>query len=484
MKLSTLVDHLPEAPAPEVLGLSADSRGIEPGFLFAALPGTETDGTNYIDDAIGQGAVAVLAATGTQLRHPGVALITDDNPRRRYAELAARFYPRVPEVLAAVTGTNGKTSVAWFTRQIWQHLDVPAASLGTLGLHGPEIELTASLTTPEPVLLHRLLSEISELGIGHVAMEASSHGLDQFRLDGLRFKAAAFTNLSHDHLDYHGTETDYLAAKRRLFADLLLPGGTAVLNADEPQSASLADLCRARGADVVSFGVSPGADLRIANWSADESGQTFDLAASGMTENIHLDLFGAFQAMNAVCALALVVACGAETVTAAAALPGLAGAPGRMERVARTPDGGGIFVDYAHTPAALHAALEAARDHTAGQLSVVFGCGGDRDREKRAPMGRIAAELADHVIVTDDNPRTEDAAEIRAEILSASPGASELADRAEAIHRAATDLDAGDSLLIAGKGHESGQIVNAEVRPFDDCTVAREAAANLAGDWS
>ena len=410
----------------EIRGLSADSRKVGPGFLFAALPGSREDGRSYIDHAVDNGAVAVLAPTGTTLKdhEPPVRLVTDDNPRRRLALMAARFYGRQPEVVAAVTGTNGKTSVVSFTRQIWRHQGREAASLGTLGLCPARPGAPRSLTTPDPIELHRCLASLAEDGVEHLVMEASSHGLDQYRLDGIKITAAAFTNLSRDHLDYHGDMASYLAAKMRLFEELLAPGGTAVLNADS----------------------------------------------------------SVFEELVGLCALGLAIATGLTPEAAIEALPRLKGVPGRMERVARTPAGGQVFVDYAHTPGALETVLRAIAPHTEARLWVVFGCGGDRDRGKRPIMGEIACRLANRVIVTDDNPRGEDPAAIRREILAAAPQAEEFSDRGEANASAMAALGPGDVLVIAGKGHESGQIVGDRVLPFNDRDVARAAVTRLAGE--
>jgi len=465
----------------EIRGLSADSRKIGPGYLFAALPGTQVDGRNFIDDALGRGAVAVLAEPGTVLDESErpVALITDENPRRRLALMAARFFKVQPKVIAAVTGTNGKTSVAEFTRQIWQHLGHKAASLGTLGLLPPHADAPASLTTPDPVDLHRCLDAIARDGVDHLAMEASSHGLDQFRLDGVRIGAAAFSNLSRDHLDYHGSEQAYLAAKLRLFGELLAPDGTAVLNADAPEFGTLKALCAGRGLNIISFGAA-GGELRLTGLTTAAGGQRLTLVALGRRHDIVLPLAGRFQAANVLAALGLVIAGGESAETAVGALGQLSGVPGRLERVADTPAGGQVFVDYAHTPDALDTVLQALRPHATGRLFVVFGCGGDRDRGKRPIMGEVARSRADQVIVTDDNPRSEDPAAIRREIMTAAPEATEIGDRGRAIETAVGLLDDGDLLVVAGKGHEPGQIVGDRVLPFDDRDVVRAAVARLA----
>jgi UDP-N-acetylmuramoyl-L-alanyl-D-glutamate--2,6-diaminopimelate ligase len=473
----------PAAPETDIAGLTADSRQVQPGFLFAALAGTAANGADYIDDAIRRGAVAILSAPGVALTQPGITHLTDDNPRRAFAEMAARFTPAQPETIAAVTGTNGKTSVVHFAAQIWTDLGLSAASLGTLGVRGPVSADPLELTTPEPVALHRALADLAGQGVACLALEASSHGLDQHRLDGVHVRAAAFTNLSHDHLDYHASRSDYLAAKMRLFTEIMEPGGAAVLNAAAGEYAELRAACEARGHRIIAYGPD-GADLSWSAFEAGEHGISAKLKFGGKTTPVALPLFGDFQLANAVCALGLVLATGGEAAPAIDALNRLEAAPGRLDLVAAHPAGARVFVDYAHTPDALCHALAALRRHAPGRLVVVFGCGGDRDRVKRPEMGRIAARLADHVIVTDDNPRSEDAAAIRQEILAGCPDASQMGDRSEAIVRAIEDLDAGDALLIAGKGHETTQTTGDKIRAFDDSAVARDAVANLAVVWT
>jgi len=388
--------------------------------------------------------------------------------------MAARFYDRQPATVAAVTGTNGKTSVVGFLRQMWTRLGHPAASLGTLGVVAPGLATVGSLTTPDPADLHRTLSELAGRGVSCLAMEASSHGLGQYRLDGVRVTTAAFTNLSRDHLDYHGSMNAYLDSKRRLFAEIMAPGGVAVLNADDGAADDLAATCRSRGHRVITYG-SAGADLRLEHAEPLADGQRLELVVLGRRAAVTLPLVGAFQAANALCALGLAIACGENAADALAALESVEGAPGRVQRVGGDPDRGTVYVDYAHTPDALANVLQALRPHAAGRLMVVFGCGGDRDPGKRPQMGRIAHDLADVVIVTDDNPRGEDPALIRRQVLAACPGAREMGDRAQAIAAAVAELRAGDLLVLAGKGHETGQIVKGEVRPFNDAEVARAA---------
>ncbi len=464
----------------DIHGLSADSRKVAPGYLFAALPGTRVDGRRYIDQAIENGAVAVLAETGTTLkaRATPVQLITDDNPRRRLALMAARFYGRQPEVVAAVTGTNGKTSVASFTRQIWRHGGREAASLGTLGLFPARPGAPAPLTTPDPVELQHCLAGLAEDGIDRLVVEASSHGLDQYRLDGIRITAAAFTNLSRDHLDYHHDMASYLAAKMRLFDELLAPGGTAVLNADLSIYEDIRARCTRRGIKILSYGIAE-SDLRLMTQEPTSEGQVLMLDVLGRAHRVTLPLPGTFQAYNVLAALGLTIATGFAPEAALEVLPHLEGVPGRVEQVGRTPRGGRVFVDYAHTPDALETVLAAIRPHTEARLWVVFGCGGDRDRGKRPVMGEIACRLADRAIVTDDNPRGEDPAAIRREILAAATDAEEFSERGEAIASAVAALGPGDVLVIAGKGHESGQTIGDRVLPFNDRDVARAAIARL-----
>ncbi len=474
--------ELPVSNDPDIRGLTADSRAVAPGFLFAALPGSRADGRDFIDQAVEKGATAILAPDGTKLKtyDRPVALVTAANPRRELARLAARFHGAQPAFVAAVTGTSGKTSVASFARQIWAALGYKAASLGTLGLEPARPGAPKSLTTPDPVELQACLTQLAREGVERLVMEASSHGLDQYRLDGVAISAAAFTNLSRDHLDYHADMAAYLAAKLRLFSELVAPGGIAVLNLDMPEAAQIRDACAARGLKLITFGSGP-SDLRLLRQTPGPTGLDLDLEVFGRGHSVSLKVAGTFQAFNALAALGLVLASGAEEIAAIGVLAGLKGVPGRLEPVGETPSGGHVYVDYAHKPGALEAVLKAVRPHTHGKLSVVVGCGGDRDQGKRPMMGEIASRLADRVIVTDDNPRTEDPVAIRRPILAAAPGAREIADRKDAIVTAIGELGPGDSLIIAGKGHESGQIVGTEVLPFDDREVARAALSEAGG---
>ncbi len=477
---------------PDISGLCADSRKIQPGNLFAALPGTQADGSAFIAEAVERGAVAVLAGKDAT---PGesaanIPVVTASNPRRAFSLMAARFHPRQPVHMAAVTGTNGKTSVAAFTRQIWECLDYEAASLGTLGLHTnvptDGLDTDAGLTTPDPVALHEMLSTLCVRGVDHLVMEASSHGLTQYRLDGVRVSAAAFTNLSRDHLDYHGDMESYSRTKNRLFEDILESGGVAVLNADTPEFPALARIAAARGIEVMGFG-REGAHIRLESQTPGPGGQILSLVLGDNAYQVLLPLAGDFQASNALCALGLVLACGGDEETAVTALAHLEGAPGRMQHVADHANGATVYVDYAHTPDALENALRALRPHVEGRLHVVFGCGGDRDAGKRPLMGKVAGRLADAVVVTDDNPRGEDPAIIRKQILAGiltKTGVTirEIGDRAEAISAAIAALEPKDLLVIAGKGHEAYQIVGDERRDFDDAATAHTAARETAAE--
>ena len=459
-------------PEPDITGLTANSRAVQRGYLFAALPGTKLDGKQFIGDAVTRGAAALLLddASGVVAAVP---IVTDANPRRRFAKMAAAFYAPQPKTIAAVTGTNGKTSVTVFLRQIWAALAHKAASLGTIGLFAPGIDQPGSLTTPDPVALHRDLTMLAKAGIEHVALEASSHGLDQFRLDGLALTAAAFTNLTRDHLDYHADMEAYFSAKARLFTELLPASGTAVFNIDAAQTARLSRLCQGRGQRIITYGRNPASDIWLSDAIPEGLGQRITFSGFGEKRTIWIPLMGAFQAWNALCAVGLAIASGARASAAFDAVAKLTGVPGRMQRIGDAP----VIVDYAHTPDALQTALNALRPFTAGKLIVIFGCGGDRDPGKRPQMGAIAEQLADSVIVTDDNPRGEDPATIRRAVLAAAPKAQEIGDRAEAIRNAIKMLHPGDLLLVAGKGHERGQIIGDKTLPFDDAAMVRAILA-------
>jgi UDP-N-acetylmuramoyl-L-alanyl-D-glutamate--2,6-diaminopimelate ligase len=487
LRLSDLIEPHSAAPAilaagdPEILGLTADSRDVRPGYLFAALPGTRLDGRAYIADAVAKGAVAILTTPDVAIDAPQVGQVRDAQPRHRLARMAARFYGPQPRHVVAVTGTNGKTSVAEFTRQLWALTGLRAASLGTLGLTVDGETRGPSLTTPDPVRLHTLLHALVDDGVEHAALEASSHGLEQARLDGVDLHAAAFTNLSRDHLDYHGTMDAYRTAKLSLFDRVMAPGGTAVLNLDSPEFEAFAAASRRRDHRIVTYGARAQADLRIAERRALPTGQKLEIIAGGRGHSLDLPLIGDFQAWNALAAAGLVAATGVPLPDAIAALSRLTGVRGRMERVAVLRNGAAVYVDYAHTPDALDVVLKAVRPHTDGQLWCVFGCGGDRDPGKRPMMGRTVAQLADRPVVTDDNPRSETPAAIRAAALAACPGGEEIGDRREAIHRTVARLAPGDVLVVAGKGHEQGQEIAGETHPFDDATVARDAVAAVQG---
>jgi UDP-N-acetylmuramoyl-L-alanyl-D-glutamate--2,6-diaminopimelate ligase len=466
----------------EFLGLASDSRDVRPGYLFAALPGSNADGAVFVKDAVTRGAAAVLGkpAIKSQVEALGVRFIGDENPRRALSRQAAQFFKLQPKVIAAVTGTKGKSSVVAFAREIWTALGKSAASLGTVGLVAPNGVTVLKHTTPDPIEIHRLLAKLKADGIDHLALEASSHGLDQFRLDGVEIAAAAFTNITRDHMDYHGDFEHYLAAKLRLFGELVRPGGIAVINSDAAHAEHFFGAAGERGLRVLTVGES-GETIRLLSRTGHGDSQTLKLAHDGRQIDVELPLLGDFQASNALVAAALVIGLGENPASVFAALTQLKGAPGRLQRVAWAACGAPIYIDYAHTPDSLEKVLTAIRPHVAGRLHVVFGCGGDRDKGKRSLMGKAAARLADRVIITDDNPRNEDAGAIRREALAGAPGAREIADRGEAIRTAIASLEKGDILVIAGKGHESGQIVGAEVRPFSDTNEAINAALSLGG---
>jgi UDP-N-acetylmuramoyl-L-alanyl-D-glutamate--2,6-diaminopimelate ligase len=450
----------------EAEGVTADSRKVKPGFLFVAIAGAKADGAHFARQAVNAGAIAVAAEQRPEALSDAVAFIRVNNPRRTLALAAAKFFPRQPKTIAAVTGTSGKTSVAAFTRQIWSTLGYQAASIGTIGVVSPKGERYGSLTTPDPIELHRTLDQLAGEGVTHLALEASSHGLDQHRLDGVRIAAGAFTNLSRDHLDYHPTIEAYLAAKLHLFENLIVAGGTAVIGVDDCYAGQVVDIAKKRGLKIIAVG-EHSADIKLVSGSIDGFAQMITVAHDGHTYKVRLPLVGAFQVQNAGIAAGLAIATGAEPARVFAALEKLTGAKGRLE-LAGTRNGAPIFIDYAHKPDALKKALESLRPYARGKLIVVFGAGGDRDTGKRPIMGRIAAENADRVIVTDDNPRSENPAAIRAAILADAPGAAEISDRAEAIRTAIAELEAGDALLIAGKGHEAGQIIGDRTVPFSD----------------
>ncbi len=469
-------------PRRRVAAITLDSREVRPGALFAALPGTRVHGAEFIQYALRMQAAAVLTdregamiAADDLAAHPEVALVVAEDAREALARAAALFFGAQPDCTVAVTGTNGKTSVASFTRQIWTALGHAAISVGTTGIEGAW-EAPLAHTTPDAVTLQRMLAEAAGAGITHAAMEASSHGLEQRRLDGVRLAAAGFTNLSQDHLDYHSDMEAYFQAKAALFTRLLPQDAPAVVNIDCPWGLRLAGLI---DGPLIRVGAPRDTELRILAQRFETRGQHLRFSWKGAAHQVRLPLVGGFQAGNALVALGLVLATGGEIEPAVAALAGLRGVRGRMQHAATRANGAPVFVDYAHTPAALETALKALRPHVMGRLIVVFGAGGDRDRTKRPLMGRAATENADVVYVTDDNPRTEDPASIRRAILAACPEANEVPDRAEAILRGVDALLPGDALLIAGKGHERGQIVGETVYPFDDLEQASTAVEVL-----
>jgi UDP-N-acetylmuramoyl-L-alanyl-D-glutamate--2,6-diaminopimelate ligase len=463
----------------EIGGVTADSRTVKRGDLFVAIAGGKADGLRFVGPATAAGAVAVVAERSPDALLPGgIAFARVANARRVLALAAAKFYPRQPRTIAAVTGTSGKTSVAAFTRQIWSALGISAASVGTIGIVSPKGETYGSLTTPDPVALHRSLDTLAADGVTHLAIEASSHGLDQFRLDGLRIAAGGFTNITRDHLDYHPNFEAYLAGKLRLFEELLEPGGAAVIDVDHDRADVVLAAAKARGLSILGVG-RKATGIRLVDAAIDGFSQTLRLEHGGKTYHLRLPLVGEFQIENALVAAGLVIATGGDPAAAFAALQKLKGAKGRLELVGSSR-GAPIFVDYAHKPDALAKALDALRPYATGRLVTVFGAGGDRDRGKRPLMGAVAAAKADRVIVTDDNPRSEDAAAIRAAILAEARGAIEIGDRREAIRSAITELRRGDVLLIAGKGHETGQIIGDRVVPFSDHETVAAALKEFA----
>ena len=470
---------------PMITGIAVDSREVREGTLFAAMPGSRVHGAEFIQYALRMGAAAVLTdAAGAklaaeELAGSDAALVVSDSPREALARTAALWFGGQPAMMIAVTGTNGKTSVSTFVRQIWVEMGLPAVNLGTTGVEGAWAAPLGH-TTPEPITLHRTLAEAAGNGITHAAMEASSHGLDQRRLDGVTLKAAGFTNFTQDHLDYHETFEAYFAAKAALFARVLPEDGTAVVNIDDEKGVDIAAIARARGCEVITVG-RDGGDLHLQGQRFDATGQDLRFTWRGKTYQKRLNLIGGFQGDNVLLAAGLVIACGADPQEVFDTLPHLTTVRGRMQLAATRDNGAAVFVDYAHTPDAVATALAAMRPHVMGRLIAIIGAGGDRDRAKRPLMGQAATENADMVIVTDDNPRSEEPASIRAAVLDGAPDAMEVGDRAEAILRGVDALEPGDALLIAGKGHETGQTVGDDVLPFDDVEQASVAVAALDG---
>ena len=469
-----------------ITGLAVDSREVKPGFLFAALPGTKVHGAEFIQYALRQGAGAILTdATGARLAQDflslsDAALVVAEDPRQTLAFAAALWFGAQPETMVAVTGTNGKTSVATFIRQIWERLGVSAVNLGTTGVEGA-YSAPLGHTTPEPITLHRMLAKCELAGVTHGAMEASSHGLAQRRLDGVHLMAAGFTNFTQDHLDYHASFDEYFAAKAGLFARVLPEDGVAVINIDDPRGAEMASIATERGQDLITVGRAPGADLRLIAQRFDATGQVLRFEWEDDVNQLRLDLIGGFQAENVLLAAGLVIGAGADAERVFEVLPDMRTVRGRMQLAATRDNGAAVFVDYAHTPDAVATAIKALRPHVMGRLIAIVGAGGDRDRAKRPLMGQAAVTHADRVIVTDDNPRSENPASIRAAVMQGCPKAIEVGDRAEAILRGVDALGPGDALLICGKGHETGQIVGDDVLPFDDAEQASIAVTLLDG---
>ncbi len=457
-----------------VTGFAIDNRKVAPGTVFGAFQGATVNGEDFIPAAIKAGAIAVV--TRPEVPVEGAVHIADDNPREAFAHLAAKFFAPFPETAVAVTGTNGKTSTVEMTRQLWRMAGFHAASIGTLGVTTSDDTVTTGLTTPDVVTFLSNVAGLAREGVTHVAFEASSHGLSQYRTEGLPVRAAAFTNLSRDHLDYHGDMAAYFCAKLRLFAEVLADDGVSVVWADDANAERVIDLARARGNRLITVG-EHGDTLRLAMREPTLLGQKLTVVAQDKAYQVTLPLIGAYQAANALTAAGLVIATGGDTGETIMNLARLQPVRGRLERAAIKANGAPVYVDYAHTPDALEAAGAALKPHAEGRLILVFGAGGDRDPGKREPMGQAAAYWGDVRIVTDDNPRSEDSAAIRAAILKGCPGAIEIADRREAIRTAIDMAEPGDIVLIAGKGHEQGQIVGDLVLPFDDVTVARECAA-------
>lgn len=473
----------------EVSGIALDSRKVKEGFLFAALPGTAVHGAAFIPQVIEAGASAILTdKAGYELEretieNAGVTVILAEDPHSAFSSVAALWFGRQPENIVAVTGTNGKTSVSNFCRQIWMELELNAINIGTTGVEGAWSYPLAH-TTPDPITLHKVLAEAREAGITHAAMEASSHGLDQKRLDGVRLKAAGFTNFTQDHLDYHETFEAYFEAKAGLFNRVLPDDGWVVINIDDPKGVELIERAKERGQNSISVGTKEGADLRLLRQSFSATGQVLRFEWLGKTYQRDLNLIGGFQAENILLACGLVIAAGADADHVFDTLPHLKTVRGRMEFAAKRQNGASVFVDYAHTPDAIETALAAFRPHVMGRLIAIIGAGGDRDKTKRPLMAQAAVKEADFVIVSDDNPRSEDPADIRAQVMAGAEGCPkilEVGDRAEAILRAVDMLGEGDGLIITGKGHETGQTIGDDVLPFDDVEQASMAVAALDG---
>lgn len=465
---------------PEITGLTADSRKVKPGFLFVALKGNAADAAQFVPMAVAAGASAVLTHAEAECSDIGVPVARLEDPRPALSALASSFYSVQPETMVAVTGTAGKTSVVSFVRQIWEAAGHAAASIGTTGVTAPGHSEYGGLTTPDPVGLHQMLGELAGEGVTHAAMEASSHGLDQYRLHGVKLKAAGFTNLGRDHMDYHPTVEHYFASKMRLFNELLPEGAPAVVFADDKWADRAVAAAREAGREALTVGRA-GDFISLKRVEHERFNQIVELQHAGKIFRISFPLAGDFQVANGLVAAGLAIASGTDGETVIGALERLQGAPGRLELVGKSKDAAPCYVDYAHKPEALENVLASLRPFTTGRLVCVFGCGGDRDPGKRPIMGEIAARLADHVIVTDDNPRTENPADIRKAIMEAAPGAQEIGDRRRAIETAVAELRQGDCLVVAGKGHETGQTVGDTVHPFSDHAVLRESLESNGG---
>jgi len=458
----------------EVTGFAIDHRKVTKGNVFGAFKGAVFDGEDFIPAAVDKGAVAVVARR--QAKVEGAVHLADEQPRRLFAQLASKYYGPYPETVVAVTGTNGKTSTVEMTRQIWRMLGHRSASIGTLGVTTSDDQVKTGLTTPDIVTFLSNMAGLKRMGISHVAYEASSHGLDQYRAEGVPLAAAAFSNFSRDHLDYHPSMDAYFEAKMRLFDEVIAPGGAAVIWTDDPKSGEVIERAKKRGLTVMTVG-QKGESIRLVEETSTPLGQALILEHEGEQHRLALPLIGAYQASNVMTAAALVLATGGEWRDVFSAMGRVSPVRGRLERAVISRAGAPVYVDYAHTPDALEAAIMALKPHVEGKLIIVFGAGGDRDQGKRAPMGEVATRLADVAIVTDDNPRSEDPAKIRADIMGGAPGAIEVAGRKEAIVRALEMAKGGDIVLLAGKGHETGQVIGTRVLPFDDALVARECAA-------
>jgi len=465
---------LPSGQSADVTGFAIDHRKVARGTVFGAFKGSRFNGEDFIADAVAAGAVAIVARPEASVT--GAVHIADAEPRRAFARLAAKFFAPFPETVVAVTGTNGKTSTVELTRQIWRMSGFHAASIGTLGVTTADEQVSTGLTTPDIVTFLSNMAGLAREGVTHAAFEASSHGLSQYRTEGLPVRAAAFTNLSRDHLDYHGTMEAYLEAKLRLFTEVVDEDGAAVIWMDDEASARVAELALERGLKLITVGTR-GETLKLVKREPTQLGQTLTIEAEGKTHTVKLPLIGAYQAANALTAAGLVLATGGAVSQTLDSLTRVQPVRGRLERAAISKTGAPVYVDYAHTPDGLRAAIEALRPHATGRLITLFGAGGDRDKGKRPEMGAVAVQLSDHVIVTDDNPRSEDAAAIRRDVLAGAPGATEIGGRREAIGAAIAEAKSGDIVLLAGKGHEQGQIIGDKVLPFDDVAVARECAA-------